>query len=484
MQGETIGYDGAKTAYTGTENGCFLPQIYGDIETEVVFGKTNLFASLMRCRIQTQFITKFILFISILHAQKTIPFCMKQLYLLLFAIICSLSAAFAQLPDTLQIRFSPVLQKEDSKSYGLPEVVRRVNAKQVLAFRQRTAFRTLMLKLTKKSDVAFIRYKATIPDSLKKDTALGYVSMYYTGNNHRAKVKDNLVFLVQQPRDTAPLFFPDLNGNLDFTDDGPPVRARDSVVTVTLEPSAPGGMPLQQQFVLRHPGSIRFKKETMAQQDSMAAASGKKRMDLIHPDRSFGLENSMCDFRLNTRYADTTIGGIRLYCSVTDATMNGLFTDIRSKKEYFGDVFRVAEEDGQMDYGSTAYRTDPVLGKALRMGNRNYELAAVAPNGDWVRLVATTKALDGMVTGGRIPTALAVKPLAGGKPVSWANIKDSTRYTLIDVWGSWCMGCVLAAPKLTHLDSLYGKQVQIVGLFADSPTGVKEFIEKYKQTWP
>lgn len=386
----------------------------------------------------------------------------------------------AQLPDTLLIRFSQELMVADTGSYGLPESVRHLGEKHQIHTRSFSSLRFRLARATHNSRWIFVTNHVVVPQALKGDTALGYVTMYYEGNNRHTPVKNNFYCLVQHPRAANPVFYPDLNGNLDFTDDGAPVPAVNGVADFRLPPAGKGGIPVRRQFVCRHAGSIAFWHKA----DSMRRAqAGNKIFEIRNPDKSFGLEHSATNFRLTTRYADTVIAGMRLQFSVSDNTDDGLFNAVKSKKESFGDSFRMASPEGKWEEGKGAYQTDPVLGKVIRVGTQNYALSALSPTGDWVRLVKSSLPPDGIVLGGNIPP-FSAEPLAGGKAVPFASVKDTTRYTLIDVWGSWCGGCVFAMPTLKRIDSLYRGQLQIIGIAEDDPKRALAFEEKYHTTWP
>ena len=219
----------------------------------------------------------------------------------------------AQLPDTLLIRFSREMKAEDSASYGLPEMVRHLGPRHVVHEKKFSSFRLRLTKATGNSRWMFKTYRIEIPKSLEGDTALGYISMYYEGNNHHTRAKNAFYSLVQSPRDANPVFYPDLNGNLDFTDDGPPVPAVNGTAHFRLPPAARGGIPVERTFVCRHEKSMAFWHKA----DSLKRARGKV-FEVHHPDKSFGLEHSATDFRLTSRYADTVIAGIRLQFSVSD----------------------------------------------------------------------------------------------------------------------------------------------------------------------
>lgn len=80
-------------------------------------------------------------------------------------------------------------------------------------------------------------------------------------------------------------------------------------------------------------------------------------------------------------------------------------------------------------------------------------------------------------------------PSFGGTDVvsgSQIHINDLIgKYVYIDIWGSWCSGCVMDLPKLVES---YAKRdssnVAFLGVAYDTPENLDAAIEKYGITWP
>jgi thiol-disulfide isomerase/thioredoxin len=55
-------------------------------------------------------------------------------------------------------------------------------------------------------------------------------------------------------------------------------------------------------------------------------------------------------------------------------------------------------------------------------------------------------------------------------------------YTVLDIWGTWCAGCVLAMPGLDSLQKKYKGKFQLIGL-STSPSEDSAFVIKKGYTW-
>lgn len=56
---------------------------------------------------------------------------------------------------------------------------------------------------------------------------------------------------------------------------------------------------------------------------------------------------------------------------------------------------------------------------------------------------------------------------------------------LVNFWATWCAPCVKEMPELSELQKeVQSKGVQIVGIGIDSPSNIKEFLQKYEISYP
>jgi thiol-disulfide isomerase/thioredoxin len=56
---------------------------------------------------------------------------------------------------------------------------------------------------------------------------------------------------------------------------------------------------------------------------------------------------------------------------------------------------------------------------------------------------------------------------------------------VVNFWATWCAPCVKEMPALSALQTeLSGQPIQIIGVGIDSPANIREFVAKYKITYP
>ena len=63
-------------------------------------------------------------------------------------------------------------------------------------------------------------------------------------------------------------------------------------------------------------------------------------------------------------------------------------------------------------------------------------------------------------------------------------ISKSKKYTYVDVWGTWCIGCLQEIPYLAQLHQNYSHKVQILSLsYNDEREKLEEFIKRKRMIW-
>jgi thiol-disulfide isomerase/thioredoxin len=72
---------------------------------------------------------------------------------------------------------------------------------------------------------------------------------------------------------------------------------------------------------------------------------------------------------------------------------------------------------------------------------------------------------------------------SNGQTQTLANYQG--KMLLVNFWATWCAPCVKEMPELSALQKeMQAKGVQIVGIGIDSPSNIKEFLQKYEVSYP
>ncbi len=80
---------------------------------------------------------------------------------------------------------------------------------------------------------------------------------------------------------------------------------------------------------------------------------------------------------------------------------------------------------------------------------------------------------------------LAQRTLQGidGQPVSMAPY--AKQVLVINFWASWCPPCVSEIPELNRLyPELKAKNIELLGIAIDSPSNIREFLQKHAIDYP
>ena len=88
-----------------------------------------------------------------------------------------------------------------------------------------------------------------------------------------------------------------------------------------------------------------------------------------------------------------------------------------------------------------------------------------------------------IIQSGYVLKPFEAKEFSSGVDIASNSLKG--KYVLIDFWGTWCQGCVVALPKLNKIYNQIDKtQVEFIGIAKDEPVRLKKGIIKYQIKWP
>jgi thiol-disulfide isomerase/thioredoxin len=73
---------------------------------------------------------------------------------------------------------------------------------------------------------------------------------------------------------------------------------------------------------------------------------------------------------------------------------------------------------------------------------------------------------------------------ADGKEISLSSLRGKP--VILDFWGTWCIWCVVAMPKIEAVYQEFGDKIHIYGISCREPEGAnpKEFLKEKKVSYP
>lgn len=130
------------------------------------------------------------------------------------------------------------------------------------------------------------------------------------------------------------------------------------------------------------------------------------------------------------------------------------------------------------------YQQNAYVGDFVRVGGRILQFSKVLNHPARIQLrelVEGEKPVSAKV-GFYLPSFGGVNVLTGDS-VYTEDYKG--KYLYIDIWGSWCAGCVIDLPNLVMSYAAMDKStVDMIGVAYDVPQNLQNAIEKYGITWP
>lgn len=412
---------------------------------------------------------------------------MKRTIVLLSVVLRTLSG-IAQTPsDTLTLHFSP-LTTFDGPHGGAAERIQRLQRKRdkphYIYIENFTVGRYLATIVTGNPQLMYKKYRLTLPEKLNADTAMGVVYVFCELTEFK-KTGQYVPCLLSSAYDENPLLYADLNGNLDFSDDGEPIHFRDSRAMLRVPPTLSTSDTLLYALRTRDSAAIRFAQEIHEEnQQDIEQSRNPKRLKRIQSrvkadyfPRTYGIATENYALRI----ADTMLNGTPVRLGWNDLFHNGNFTNtIKNPHPTDSDLLFLPESGAKISIITA--NVEPALGTPVVLGGKTYAIAAMHPHGDWMKFVPTQAQTSYMRVGSLFPVK-ELEHLDLKTHTKWEEIKDTSRYTLVDIWGSWCKGCIAGMPELVRLDSLYGDNIQLIGITTDSPEQLEKIKQRFHAHW-
>jgi len=304
--------------------------------------------------------------------------------------------------------------------------------------------------------------KIILPELL--DTSeIAFFTDYFTGWDPMPYNK-TLTFLVTGYSDFNCDVYVDYNQNLDFSDDGAPLnlKSKEDSITVFL----PNKNNPEAFFVLEFKFA-NYKNEEVRQlcENFYGKHSNGKGNKPLQSDYWF------ITVRNNSRITETLINDEKVLIGIHDYNCNALYNDALDRV-MIGDP-TTGKINYNLNRGAYKYK-DTCL---VKINGITYLVTDIEESGKYIVLQNADMPLNRLVIGDSIPNFRF--KLLNDSIVHLYDYMDSNKYTIIDVWGSWCVGCKMQMPDLVEFDSLYADKVQIIALnYGDNKETIHSLIKE------
>lgn len=116
-----------------------------------------------------------------------------------------------------------------------------------------------------------------------------------------------------------------------------------------------------------------------------------------------------------------------------------------------------------------------------------------SPNGGWYTILALDtltgaltlgpgKPAEGLYIGSTLQSLRLPVLSDTNTIVDIKELVSQAEYTVVDIWGSWCQGCVMAMPSLDSLHRQYSPRLQILGI-STAPQMDSAFLAEHPYLW-
>lgn len=315
-----------------------------------------------------------------------------------------------------------------------------------------------------KGNTAHPEYQSDRNVRLKLPVIKGCRSLSYGHHYTQVLGRDASILLLQaELADSSRLIYADRNDDYDFRNDGPPLR---------LPPPRKGRDAVELTIYARK-SKTRYTRCTLSRlkQESYALWKDMMREVKGHPlaPQRLWLEEVRLDF-LELPFRDT----LSVYLS--DASFDGYWG---TRHDQIAIQRKGLEQVQIEEYRSP---TKAKVGTNLQ-----------APDGSWYEILALDTLTGALTLGpGKPVEGLYIGSMLEGLRLPVLNdtntlvdireLVHQADYTVLDVWGSWCQGCVMAMPLLDSLHRQYSPRLQILGI-STAPQMDSAFLSEHPYPW-
>ena len=295
-----------------------------------------------------------------------------------------------------------------------------------------------------------------------------YCFVYFTGMKNSI-FKTALTLLVENYETMSPTIYVDRNGNLDFTDDGPPLKLNDKLI-LKLANSDDNSANYHYQIAK---SQISKKNEDKIKN---RYASKFPKNNIISPG------NWLTNQRLFVRISKGIIDNNPITIFLIDNTADGLFT---FDTHELGDRILITEGEVNEDVDLSSYfrQAEPIDHNAIfELYGKKYSVKKTSRNGETLTIAETNKNTRAIFKEGHDVSSLKIE-LLNGTLVSIKDLIKEEKPLLIDVGGTWCGGCISQERTIKYIYE--NMDIEVLGVFDyDTRQSVTKYVNKHKLEWP
>ena len=293
-----------------------------------------------------------------------------------------------------------------------------------------------------------------------------YTKLYFTGSGPSAAVENGIMMLVcgYQEGRPATRVWADKNNNLDFSDDGGPLRFS-------------GGEPPSVEITLsnaQHP-----KAQTVYRLSEFAPELKKKMAGAVKQMSDGSLIDFYREDRRNILAGDYVVGSDSFRVGLMDWDVDGLYNETGEDRlltgPYGSGKLATRTAEGAVELAS--------LPTHFQGPERAYQVTDMARSGTSITLAPALSAqVPGRLREGEQAPKATLKMLRGKKK-RLSDFIGQSKYLYLNFWATWCAGCHKEVDQLKALAKSPKVTVLSLNYNEDLPT-VASFIDEYEIKWP
>ena len=302
-----------------------------------------------------------------------------------------------------------------------------------------------------------------------KSSDLVYGFLFFKGNL-TSLFENEVVFLVERVDSKSPKIYIDINGNLDFTDDGLPVNFNNESLIVKLNNSTNKKGIYHYQL-----GKSKISEKNSARIKQRFASKYPK-SEIVSPEYWFTNQ------RLSVKISKHSIENKPITVLLFDADSDGVFSFNPNDN---GDRIVVLDKIVSSNEDVTNYIRigEPINHNAVfLLYGKKFSVVELNSVATKLSLIETDKKV--VLKKGLGSTIPNVKiSLINEETIETKKLLKEDKYLLLDFGATWCAGCIMQEPTIKEIYNT--KKVNIVGVFdSNKKNMVLSYIKKHQIKWP